>query len=57
MTRAAWSHPTTAAAQVTTNSTSDLSTVPATVMSRVDPAPVFKPAIESGENVCSLIIC
>jgi hypothetical protein len=34
-----------------------LSTVPATVMARPDPAPVFNPAIESGENVCSLIIC
>ncbi len=57
MTRAAWLHPTTADAQVRTNSTSDLSTVPATVMPRADPAPVFKPAIDSGENVCSLIIC
>ena len=57
MTRAAWSHPTTADAQVTTNSTSDFSTVPATVMLRAAPAPVFRPAIESGENVCSLIIC
>ena len=57
MTRAAWSHPTTADAQVRTNSTSDLSTVPATVMPRADPAPVFNLAIESGENVCSLIIC
>jgi hypothetical protein len=31
--------------------------MPATVMPRVDPAPAFNRAMESGENVCSLIIC
>ena len=55
ITRAAWSQPITAKAQVTMNNTRDLATVPPTDIRRFVPAP--SSAIASGANVRSLIIC